>query len=166
MADRSPPKPFTLAELLAFEQRIRRRNQREWLACALVGPYFAWQALSLPSRTAAVFAIELVCAAAYVAFRIDRDGRTTFAPEERCEGAVGRAALVRELRHQSALLARAGWWYAAPLAVGMLGMQLALAGRARPLAMSATLLLLSAVVAVNRVAARRLERRADELATE
>ena len=156
-------------ELRRFVRTIRNRNLREWIACAVVAPAFLLIAVMGKGLLHTFAASEVVLAAAYVAWRLHRDGRVSVADTDAGSSERAREVLVREMRRQAALLERAGWWYVAPLAAGWLGLQLAsmLARPPRPGDVAyvvAGIGLGIVIVLMNRHAAKKLRKRADELA--
>jgi len=102
-----------------LEKTVRWRNVREWVACAVVAPWFGWMALAAPNLVVQVGALEVVLAAFYVAYRLYRDGRTRQAPDPSLNTVAYLTAYQDELLHQADLLQQVPVWYVGPLALGV-----------------------------------------------
>ena len=106
----------------SLRKQTDTRNLREWIATACVGVGAIAVALSQESLLARLALGEIALAAAYIAWRLYRDGRVRVDADEVATDAGARRALARETTRQADLLAAAPWWYVAPIALGWCGL--------------------------------------------
>ncbi len=157
-----------------LEKTVRWRNIREWVACAVVAPWFGWMALGAPNVLVQIGALVVVLAAFYVAYRLYRDGRTRQAPDPALNTGTALSAYHRELLRQAALLQQVPYWYVGPLALGVFiisaGWVLEAVRAGQPLTgwliyLGAVILLMVGISYLNRRVARKLYQEAATLDT-
>ena len=148
----------------AFQQRIRRRNRREYIAGALVVPVFLAYAWIFPYWVTKLGALLTVLGTVFVMWQLHRRASAHDLPEALAASHVAfhRAEL---LRQRDAV--RGVWlWYVGPFVPGFLvfmwGRQTEL-GIHHPWIYVVGAILMLAIAVVNRFAARRLQREIDAL---
>jgi hypothetical protein len=153
-----------LAQAQRLQQRLRRRNRRELVAGALVALVFLVYAVVFPHWLSKLGALLTVAGVGYTLWQLQR--RAAGVPSAAALGAsvlqCHRAELVRQ---RDAL--QAVWrWYVAPLVPGLVlflcGRQIE-NGRWHPGLFAICAVVLGLVVWLNRLAARRLQKRIDTL---
>ena len=163
-----PLQPVPLAEIRQqaseFQQRVFRRNRREYIAGAIVAPVFLAYAWIFPYWVTKLGALLTVLGTAIVMWQLYRRSSSRALPEALGSSHVAfhRSELVRQ---RDAL--RDVWlWYIGPLLPGFLvfmwGRQAEL-GLSHPWLYVIGLGLMLAIAVINRFAARRLQRQIDEL---
>ncbi|MEH0168454.1 hypothetical protein [Roseateles microcysteis] len=163
-----PMQPVPPAEIQqrasAFQQRIRKRNRREYIAGTLVVPVFLAYAWIFPYWVTKVGALLTVLGTIVVMWQLHRRASSRELPEALGASHVAfhRAELVRQ---RDAV--RDVWlWYIGPIVPGfvvfMWGRQAELNVH-HPVAYLIAALLMIAIAVVNRFAARRFQRQIDEL---
>lgn len=153
-----------------FSMQVKIRNATEWLAAAFVMVLFLWMAavdaLPLISRLGAVL---IALGAAYVAWRIYRDGRLRELPDAALDTHAYVEAYRGNLEAQAKLLQDVPRWYLGPLVPGMLtffaGFLIATPAAWLKLVpvMAGCAAVFVAVGWLNRFAAKKLRSRAAEL---
>lgn len=158
--------PRTPAEALpSLRQTIASRNTREWVACALAAAAFGWYGATTESLWARAFSAEIVLAAAFIAFRLYREGRVRLASSDAEQDGFD-ARYVEELRRHARLLLTAPFWYVLPLGVGVIGlsMESVVEKPFDPISIAIVVLLvsvMSSIALASRRAGRLLANRAD-----
>ena len=160
------------AKTQKFERQIRWRNRLEWLAAAVVVLIFSWKAISQSSLLIRLGAVEIVLAAAYVSYRLFKDGRTRRSLDPSASTTDYLKAHRAELLRQADLLRRAPIWYVGPFAIGLIAisagaiLEALAAGKSLVGALIPLGVILAVLVGVsflNLRAARKLRRQADAL---
>lgn len=158
--------PLAEIELQAsqFQQRVRRRNRREYIAGAFVVPVFLAYAWIFPYWVTKLGALLTVLGTGIVMWQLHRRGSARALPE--ALGATHVAFHRAELVRQRDALRDVWLWYIGPFVPGfvvfMWGRQTELDVR-HPWAYVIGLVMMLAIAVANRFAARRMQRQIDAL---
>lgn len=159
--------PMTLEQIHArgFQDRIKRRNMIEYVACAVVVVAFSTYIVVLPHPILKLSSALVILGSVFVVLQLHRRGSARQTPANDAL-AFHRAELVRQLE-----AGRSAWrWYLAPFMPGLVLFMVGM-GLARPEAplawkLTAPLITLAFVIAwfwMNRRALRRLETQIAEI---
>jgi len=155
-----------------FYRTIRRRNMIEYVACVVVIAAFTSYIFTMPHILHKIGSALIIVAAIYTPWQLHR--RASAVPPEMA-GAVPIYAFLRgQLVRQRDALKGIFWWYVLPFLPGMLlfflgngfNAEMNAAGPpiwVRWLAFAAVFAILGFIVWLNRLGARRLQKRIDEI---
>jgi len=151
-----------------FEQGIRRRNLREYIAAAFVILVFAVYMVIFPNPVIRTGCVLLIAASLYVAYRLHRHGKAQ-ALADRTPFSSCVAHYRAELVRQRDLLRSVMSWYIAPFVPGLvvftLGIENMRPGRSGAILLTAIPVVAIALIiwALNSRVAKKLQREIDTL---
>jgi small neutral amino acid transporter SnatA (MarC family) len=156
-----------------FQARIRSRNQREYIAAAIVVLVFGWYILIIPGWTIKTGSALCIAAALYISWQLHRRAASATPPQDATNLLDFHR---RELVRQRDALKSVWLWYLAPPLPGMililLGRYFEFHARRRSIAWDHQVIILCAIIVflvfglvwlLNALGAEKLQRRIDEL---
>jgi hypothetical protein len=151
-----------------FYRFIWWRNAVEYVACVIVVASFGYYVFTLPHVLQKIGSVLVIAAALYAPWQLHR--RASAEPPEKAGAMPIYNFLRAQLVRQREALRGIFWWYILPFIPGMVlivvGKMLSLpAGPARPqwIGLAVMVALLAGIWWLNQLAARKLQRRIDEI---
>jgi hypothetical protein len=152
-----------------FQRRVRNRNRREYIAVIFVVVVFSWYIWVLPDWFHKVGSALTIVGALFVAWQLHVRGSAARLPQD--GSALGDVDFHRrELVRQRDALKSVWLWYLAPLVPGMIVFVIGTYHRferigrpVNPMFVGTIVLVFAIVWMLNAWAARRMQRRIDEL---
>ncbi|MEJ6006200.1 hypothetical protein WG899_11620 [Paucibacter sp. AS339] len=166
----SEPQPACLPQELrvaaqAFQDRIARRNRREYIGGAIVVPVFCFYAWFFPYWVTKLGAVLVVLGTLVVMWQLHKRASARSLPRD--FGQTGLQFQREELQRQRDALHDVWRWYLGPLLPGlfvfMWGQQDGQAGTAEAIVDLIMVLVFVAIHAINRRAAKKLQAEIDAL---